>query len=80
MMTLFPAISPLECVSIDILGELIRTKRKNRYLLVITDQLTKLVCTVPMKKISSTEVAKEFVHHWVFVYGPPIYLLYDNGS
>ena len=80
MMTLFPAISPLVCVSIDILGDLMRTKRKNRYLLVITHRFTKLVRTVPMKKISSTEVAKELVHHWVFVYGPTIYLLSDNGS
>ena len=79
-MTLFPEVSPLECVSIDILGELIRTMRKNRYLLFITDRFFKLVRTVPMKKISSTEVAKEIVHHWVFVYGPAIYLLSDIGS
>ena len=79
-MTIFTAISPLECVSIDILGELIRSKRKNRDLLVITDRFTKRVRTVPMKKISSTGVAKAFVHHWVFVHGPPIYLLSDNLS
>ena len=79
-MKLFPASGPLEFVAIDILGELIRTPRRNRYLLVISDRYSKLVRTVPLKKISAIEVAKAFVHHWVFVYGPPALLLSDNGS
>ena len=47
---LFPAKAPLESVSIDILGELVTTKRKNRYLLVICDRYTKLVRTIPLSR------------------------------
>ena len=79
-MRLFPARRPLEEVSIDILGELIRTKRGNQYLLVITDRYSKLVRTVPLKRITAFSIAKAFVDHWVYVYGPPLSLLADNGK
>ena len=78
-MRLFPAKEPLEFVSIDLLGELIRTRRGNRFLLVIVDRFSKLVRTVPMKRITAIEAAKAFGHHWVLVYGQPLTLLRDNG-
>ena len=68
---LFPANAPLESVCIDILGELSKTPRGYRYLLLITDRCTKLVRTVPLKGISASAVAQAFVTHWVFTYGPP---------
>ncbi|CDF35613.1 unnamed protein product [Chondrus crispus] len=79
-MKLFTPKAPLEFVAIDILGELITTKRGNRYILVISDRYSKLVRTVPLKKISAAHIAQAFVHHWVFVYGPPVKLLSDNGT
>ena len=78
-LTLFPANAPLESVCIDILGELVRTKRGNRYLLVVVDRFTKLVRTIPLKGISAGEVARAFVTHWVFSYGTPVDLIADNG-
>ena len=77
---LFPANAPLESVCIDILGELIRTPRGNRYLLVIVDRFTKMVRTIPVKTITAAEVAKHFVHDWIFHYGPPVDLIADNGK
>ena len=79
-MRLFPAKSPLESVSIDILGDLIRTPRNNRFLLVITDRFSKLVRTVPLKRITAASVAKAFIQHWVFAYGSPCSVLSDNGK
>ncbi|CDF38512.1 unnamed protein product [Chondrus crispus] len=79
-MKLFTPKAPLEFVAIDILGELITTKRGNRYILVISDRYSKLVRTVPLKKISVAHIAQAFVHHWVFLYGPPVKLLSDNGT
>lgn len=35
--------------------------------------------TVPLKKISANTVAQAFVHHWVFVYGPPKTVFLDDG-
>ena len=77
---LFPARAPLEFVAIDILGELIKTPRGNCNMLVISDRFSKLVRTVPLKTVTASEVAKAFVHHWVFPYGAPIWLLSDNGK
>ncbi len=51
-LTLFPAQSPLEFVAIDILGELIRTPRGNRFIIVISSGFSKLVRVVPMKTIT----------------------------
>ena len=79
-MRLFPSSAPLEFLAIDLLGELIRTPRGNRFLLVITDRFSKLVRTVPLSSISAESVAKAFVTHWVLIYGPPIWLLSDNGK
>lgn len=66
---LFPARAPLEFVVIDILGELVKTPRGNRYLLVMTDRYTKLTKVVPLKQITAPLVAQEFVTHWVYNYG-----------
>ncbi|CDF40678.1 unnamed protein product [Chondrus crispus] len=79
-MQLFTPNAPLEFVAIDILGELMTTSRGNWYILVISDRYSKLVRTVPLKKISAAHIAQAFVHNWVFIYGPPVKLLSDNGT
>ena len=81
-MKLFTLKAPLEFVAIDILGDLITTKRGNRYILVISEGYSKLVRTIPLKKISAAHIAHAFVHHWVFVYGPPVkfYLITERSS
>ena len=77
---LFPAKAPLESVAMDILGQLIRTARGNRFLLVIVDRFSKLVRTVPLKRITAYSIAHAFVHYWIFVYGIPLELITDNGG
>ena len=77
---LFPAAGPLEFVSIDILGPLLRTGRGNRFLLVISDRFSKLTRTVPMRNVTEAAVAKAFTTYWAFTYGTPSILLSDNGK
>lgn len=77
---LFPSTAPLESVCIEILGELLRPQRSHRYLLVIDDVVNNLVNTVPIKSVSTGEVEKHFVDHWLFIYEPPTYLIADNGK
>ena len=77
---LFPAEGPLEFVAMDILGPLPKTEHGNRFLLVITDRFSKLTRTVPLRTITALVVAKAFCDAWVFSYGPPRYLLTDNGT
>lgn len=63
---LYPEKAPLGSVAIDVLVELIRTTRGNLYLLVITDRYTTLVETIPINTDSALELARHFVHEWVF--------------
>lgn len=74
---LFPAKTPLEPVSIDILGEFIRTRKSSIYLLVITDRFTTMGKEILLKAIYDAEVARKFVHHWMFNYRPQIGLFAD---
>jgi Integrase zinc binding domain/Integrase core domain len=76
---LFPASSPLEYVSIDLLGPLPKTAHRNRFLLVMTDRFSKLTRTVPLRSTTAYVVAKAFCELWVFTYGPPRHVLTDNG-
>lgn len=79
-MKLFPATAPLEFVAVDILGPLRRTASGNEHLLVMTDRFSKLTRTAPLSSITAYAVAKTFCESWVFTYGPPVYLLSDNGG
>ncbi|CAN8076113.1 unnamed protein product [Agarophyton chilense] len=79
-MTLFAAKAPLQFVSIDVLGELIRSNEGYRNLRVITDRFSKFVRAVPLKRIIAPVIAQAFIKHWVYVYGPPEVLLSDNGK
>jgi transposase InsO family protein len=79
-MKLVPENEPLEFVAIDILGPLPKTAHGNRFLLVISDRFSKLTRTVPMRTNTALAVAKAFCDHWVFAYGPPRFLLSDNGT
>mgnify|MGYP003561719933 FL=1 len=67
-------------MAMDILGPLPKTEHGNRFLLVITDRFSKLTRTVPLRTITALVVAKAFCDAWVFSYGPPRYLLTDNGT
>jgi transposase InsO family protein len=80
MMKMFPANEPPEFVAIDILGPLPKTVHGNRFLLVILDRFSKLTRTIPMRTTTSLAVAKAFCTHWCFAYGPPKFLLSDNGT
>ena len=46
----------------------------------MTDRFSKLTRTVPLRTISAYLVARAFCDHWVFAYGPPRYVLTDNGT
>lgn len=46
---------------------------------MIVDRFTKLVRAVPLRTIDSLAIAKTFVTHWVYVYGPPKTILTDNA-
>ena len=77
---LFPAEKPLQAVSMDMLGPLPRTERGKRFLLVITDRLSKLTAVGPFRTTNAYSVAIAFCEAWIFKYGPPESVLTDNGK
>jgi hypothetical protein len=77
---LFPASGSLEFVAMDIFGPLPKMENENHFLLVISDRFSKLTRTVPLRTITALRVAKALCDAWVFSYGPPRYLLTDNGT
>jgi Integrase zinc binding domain/Integrase core domain len=77
---LFSASGPLEYVAMDILGPLPKQAHGNRFLFVISDRFSKLTRIVPLRTITALGVAKAFCYAWLFWYGPPRYLLMDNGT
>lgn len=66
---LFPEKSPLSSVCIEVVGELIRTQRRNQYILVVTERFSKTIKTLANKGIWAEEVADNFINAWVFNYG-----------
>ena len=77
---LFPDQKPLEFIAIEILEPLPRSSSGNRYLLAITYRFSKMVQTAPHRSITADAVAKAFCEAWVFKFGPPALLLFDNGG
>lgn len=47
-------------------------------ILVVTDRFTKLVKAIQIKGGSAADVAKAFLEHWVFNFGPPSELISNN--
>lgn len=65
----FPKTEPLESVSVDLLGHLLRTKRGNRFFLVISNVVTKVTRVVPLKHATRLDDAKALESQSVFEYG-----------
>jgi RNase H-like domain found in reverse transcriptase/Integrase zinc binding domain len=77
---LFPPSSPLEFISLDILGPLPVTKSINKHLVVFGDPYAKVVRAVPVSDICTEKLARVFVLGWVAVYGIPLFLFTDNSA
>lgn len=79
-MQLYPATAPLEFVAMDILGQALTTKRKNRLFLVITERFSKRIKTVILCSITAGTITNPFfLESWVFVHGTPWLLFFENG-
>lgn len=79
-MKLFPATAFINFVSIYLLGEFIRTSSCNIYLLVIACRFIKLAWAIPLKKIMTATVVRDFLNHGLLVYEPSEVVIFDNGT
>ena len=76
---LFPASRPLKFVVMDLLGPLPKTAHGNEHVLVITDRLSKLTRSIPLRTTTASVVENAFLYNWVYIYGAPRYVLTGNG-
>lgn len=73
------AEQPLQYVSINILGTLPRTVRKNVHLVAITDIFSNITqVAAPIWTMNEINIAKDFFDNLVLPYCPPQYLLSDR--
>ena len=72
--------APFERIALDILGPLPRTKRGNRYILVVMDYFTKWAEAYPLRNQEAATVAQVLVEQFICRYGVPLSLHTDQGS
>ena len=75
----FSATAPFELVSIDICGPLPETDNGNRYIVSMIDKFSRYCLLIPIQDITALSVLKAY-NRWINTFGPPTYLLSDNGS
>lgn len=79
-MQLFPATELSQNLAIDLLCSLKRTKKGNRFLLLIRIQFTKVTNVEPLQSIDSYTITVTFKSHWIYHYRPRESLLFENGA
>jgi hypothetical protein len=71
---------PFERIGIDFVGPLERTKDGNRYILVVTDYLTKWPEAIAMKETTAENVTEFIYKRIICVHGCPKIILSDRGT
>ena len=75
-----PEVSrPLEKVSADLIT-LPLTSKRNKYVLVLVDNLSRYVELIALRNRTAETVARAIVDKFITVYGPPLYLQTDGGG
>ncbi|CAF4396540.1 unnamed protein product [Rotaria sp. Silwood2] len=70
---------PWHTVGIDITGPLPKTRRGNRFILVVVDYFTKWIELFPLQSIKANTIAQLFLDEVICRFGFPIRVISDNG-
>jgi hypothetical protein len=76
----YKAGAPWVRVSVDLMGPLTKTKKGNKYIMVVTDQFSKWTEAYAIKNKEAVTVAKHFTDNWCNTNGPPRILHSDQGN
>ena len=79
-MTQYNVGMPLERIAIDLQGPYPKSKRGNKYILVVGDYFTKWVDAIPLKNTTAEYVAKKLVNKFISIFGVPLELHSDQGT
>jgi len=72
--------APMETIAMDVIGPLPETTKGNKYILMITDLLTKYCEAFAMPDQKTTTVAIIYINNICCRYGTPKKLLTDQGT
>ena len=67
-------------ISMDTKGPITPSSQNKSYIHVIIDASGHFVVTVPIKANNAKTAKKNYLHHWITKFYPPIYLVPDRGS
>ncbi|CAF1556284.1 unnamed protein product, partial [Adineta steineri] len=70
---------PWYTVGIDITGPFTKTRRGNRFILVVVDYFTKWVELFPLQSTKATTIAQIFLDEVLCRFGFPVRVISDNG-
>lgn len=73
-------LKPNSILSVDIVGPLPLTVRRNMYILVCLDTSTRWVSAIPLRKATATAVATALLDNVFLNYGVPEVVMADNGK
>ena len=72
--------APWDCLAIDYLGPLPKTKNGNKHILVLTDHFTKYVEVLPVKTQLAEECALQIANNFISRWGAPLSIHSDQGA
>lgn len=72
--------SSFEKISMDIVGPLPETVKGNSYILTIQDHLTKFSLAIPLRSITTIQVANALLKYFICIFGAPKIILTDQGT
>jgi len=72
--------APFQRVAIDLIGKLNLTDDGHEYILTMVDYLTRFAICVPLKRITTQDVATALLEHLICIHGCPIEIISDQGS
>ncbi|CAC5368131.1 unnamed protein product [Mytilus coruscus] len=71
--------NPMDRVALDVIGSLPKTKRGNRFILVIGDHFTRWMEAFPLPDHQAEQVAEKLVHEFISRFGTPFEIHTDQG-
>ena len=74
----YPDSDKMETIHVDLVGPLPPNKNY-KYILTLIDRKTNWIEAIPLKNISAETVANKIENEWINRYGPPKYIISDQG-
>ncbi len=70
----------LRVMSVDLLGPLHMTENDNKYIITVTDQISKYAIAIPVNNTLEETIVEQMQIHVFYKFGPPDILISDQGT